>query len=665
MALSTYYLNRKWLDRQRGRANRARYRESGYTQETPSEYFIRKTELLNTVYTLDDSGIILEVMDGAPSTWNTVLTTQSYRNVIEFQAAIRYHEDALMRLDKAERDSLYLAQWQDIVAVERLHEEQIGMVQLPSCFSPVTEGADAANPQLSQLLLLAVPALAHVLAFDTSNPVVQSFRDYFKEIPWKVEASLDWMKSCSFKASPGLDAMLTAPLDALSAHEIMRSDSEANRKIWGPGSVLLQLLAVQDSIGEPWDLNASVKGLGVMWRSFDPIGRAGESRMTTSKFVDWEERFKTTHTVYEPSSALVFYHRAADWTSVSFVPRPAINIQHAGKPIPSARDLPFVGEGSVKRTRDTDIEPPAKRMKDDLQEAQSRIFEQESIIRQKNQRINRLVRDKSILAAKQASVKQQLLAAVLRAEAAEKLSKSEALRMESLISTISRLDGALDGTSHRNIKYEARHVTSAAPTYSTDPTEPKTTFRTRVVEVDHALDHTAQSQYEVWEVATQKIAEIYSKSPLARRDSVEGYSFEADDLWRKYVAYSSDHAADVRLAAAKCIDKKQLVVEGDLGNTELAAMTDAEVEVALWEVVKEMCDDPDGLDPRSLLEDLRAEAVQSLAAHMGSQAFNSLPESRQELLTRVVVAGCCEHKDHNCTRAGVDNAATIALGENA
>jgi hypothetical protein len=59
------------------------------------------------VYTLDDSGIILEVMDGAPSTWNTVLTTQSYRNVIEFQAAIRYHEDALMRLDKAERDSLY------------------------------------------------------------------------------------------------------------------------------------------------------------------------------------------------------------------------------------------------------------------------------------------------------------------------------------------------------------------------------------------------------------------------------------------------------------------------------------------------------------------------------------------------------------------------------
>ncbi|KAJ7364816.1 hypothetical protein DFH08DRAFT_799130 [Mycena albidolilacea] len=120
--------------------------------------------------------------------------------------------------------------WEEIVTVERLHEEQIGMVQLPSCFSPVTEGADTASPQLSQLLLLAVPALAHILAFDTLNPVVQSFRDYFKEIPWKVEALLDWMKSCLFKASPGLDAMLTAPLDALSAHEIMCSDSEAMKR---------------------------------------------------------------------------------------------------------------------------------------------------------------------------------------------------------------------------------------------------------------------------------------------------------------------------------------------------------------------------------------------------------------------------------------------------
>ncbi|KAJ6454793.1 hypothetical protein C8R45DRAFT_1111727 [Mycena sanguinolenta] len=106
-AFSTYFLNRKWLDSQRGRANRASYRDSGHSRETPSEYFIRKTELLNTVYTMDDSEIILEVMEGAPSTWNTILTTQMYRDIVEFQAAICYHEDALMKLDRQERDYGY------------------------------------------------------------------------------------------------------------------------------------------------------------------------------------------------------------------------------------------------------------------------------------------------------------------------------------------------------------------------------------------------------------------------------------------------------------------------------------------------------------------------------------------------------------------------------
>lgn len=99
LAFATYFMNRKWFDKQKGRASRATYREPGYTRETPSEYYICKTDLLNMVFNLDDSEVIMEVMDGAPSTWNTVLTTQLYRDTVDFQSAIRFHEDALMRLD--------------------------------------------------------------------------------------------------------------------------------------------------------------------------------------------------------------------------------------------------------------------------------------------------------------------------------------------------------------------------------------------------------------------------------------------------------------------------------------------------------------------------------------------------------------------------------------
>ncbi|KAF8973601.1 hypothetical protein BDZ97DRAFT_1721219, partial [Flammula alnicola] len=82
-AISGYYMNRRWLDKQKTRALRASYREPQHARETPN-----------------DSELILEVMEGSPANWNTILTTQLYNTSIEFQSAIRFYEDTLMRLDQ-------------------------------------------------------------------------------------------------------------------------------------------------------------------------------------------------------------------------------------------------------------------------------------------------------------------------------------------------------------------------------------------------------------------------------------------------------------------------------------------------------------------------------------------------------------------------------------
>jgi hypothetical protein len=126
-----------------------------------------------------------------------------------------------------------------------------------------------------------------------------------------------------------------------------------------------------------------------------------------------------------------------------------------------------------------------------------------------------------------------------------------------------------DGTSNRNIKYEARHITYTAPTYSTDPNAAQEAVTTRLVEVDHALDHTAQSQFDGWDITNAKIIDVYLNSPLARRDALEGFSYAADDLFRKTVAYNSDHAADVVSVAHKTKDRKLALIEGDLGRPRL------------------------------------------------------------------------------------------------
>jgi hypothetical protein len=220
----------------------------------------------------------------------------------------------------------------------------------------VTEDADTPDEQLSQLLL-AVPKMAQILATDASNPVLQHFVAHFKETPWNVEASLSWMKRCSFLPSPALEQMLVAPLAALSAHDLMRLDSEGSQKVFGPGCVLLQLLAIQHSLGEPWNLNGNtfvhiqsgclvpspppcLQGRNAMWESINPLVRAFESKITTSQLVDWAEQFKAAHTAYDSMSSLVFYRRAMHSDSGAAASMPAIHIVHKGQPILFPSDLP-------------------------------------------------------------------------------------------------------------------------------------------------------------------------------------------------------------------------------------------------------------------------------------------------------------------------------------
>ncbi|KAF8164043.1 hypothetical protein K438DRAFT_1545983, partial [Mycena galopus ATCC 62051] len=243
-----------------------------------------------------------------------------------------------------------------------------------------------------------------------------------------------------------------------------------------------------------------------------------------------------------------------------------------------------------------------------------------------------------------------------------------------------------DGTSDRNIKYEARHITYTAPTYSNDPSAPQEAVATRLVEVDHALDHTAQSQFDGWDITNTKLVDVYINSPLRRRDKLEGYAYEADDLWRKTVAYNSDHAADVVLVAQKTKERKQDVVRG---TTRPSGSGPSHRPTSSSDPSSGLVR-PSGLrsyaPAYASVWNVALQAMQSLARHLGATAFEALPEDRQQILSRMIRAGCCKHKDHNCTKAGMagmqaaweahgftppillankDNAATIALANEA
>lgn len=95
-------MNRQWMDKQKILANKASYRDYQHSRETPSEFFIRKKELLMRVYDYTDTQLIREIMDGTPISWINIVTPHLYADIDEFQEVVRYHENSLLQLSSTQ-----------------------------------------------------------------------------------------------------------------------------------------------------------------------------------------------------------------------------------------------------------------------------------------------------------------------------------------------------------------------------------------------------------------------------------------------------------------------------------------------------------------------------------------------------------------------------------
>ena len=96
--IRSYWMNQSWIEKAQIRANRARYREPSHSTETPTQYVIRKLELIKYVYNYTPSQTMSEILLKAPPMWSTVVNPRNYRDLASFQTAIKYHEELLINL---------------------------------------------------------------------------------------------------------------------------------------------------------------------------------------------------------------------------------------------------------------------------------------------------------------------------------------------------------------------------------------------------------------------------------------------------------------------------------------------------------------------------------------------------------------------------------------
>lgn len=100
-AIGNYWMNHQWVERQKIRANLARFRDSGNSREAPSEYVLRKLDLLRIVYQFTDTEFIQMIMKEAPSSWHSIIQPHNCRDLVEFQNTVRYHDITLIDISTA------------------------------------------------------------------------------------------------------------------------------------------------------------------------------------------------------------------------------------------------------------------------------------------------------------------------------------------------------------------------------------------------------------------------------------------------------------------------------------------------------------------------------------------------------------------------------------
>nr|GAT46804.1 predicted protein [Mycena chlorophos] len=213
-----------------------------------------------------------------------------------------------------------------------------------------------------------------------------------------------------------------------------------------------------------------------------------------------------------------------------------------------------------------------------------------------------------------------------------------------------KIGASSDGTSIKRVTYEARHLRLRVPDYKNPAGKPA--FKTMVLDLDHAHDHTAQTQFEGDMAAGAAITNAYRNSPIY---DAEAAPLDPKDFLRKMRWQNMDHAADGKAKLDLTRAAKLWIVREDLAKEKWAAMEELDRFNAVCAVGDK--DLEKEFSAKVVAEwslDQRKEGREALAIQrIGDTVLKQLPEDQQRDAD-ILFAGCMCHKDLNAFKYAVD-----------
>lgn len=210
-----------------------------------------------------------------------------------------------------------------------------------------------------------------------------------------------------------------------------------------------------------------------------------------------------------------------------------------------------------------------------------------------------------------------------------------------------------DGTTHKKVGYEVRHVHMPVPIYEVDDVN-VAKHRSRLVGVDPAIDHSSQTQADGWVSKLQEKLDVYNQSPLAKRSQ---NALKLADFFACLQGMNSDHAKDQKKLAALLKEIKQTFMHESLGEERLVEMSLPEMQNLLTTANSEKIANAGGPLKWNALSDAEklkadAEMMSAVVLKLGQEAYSKLPENEKRQADFFIWVGCAMHKDLNCVKGG-------------
>lgn len=214
---------------------------------------------------------------------------------------------------------------------------------------------------------------------------------------------------------------------------------------------------------------------------------------------------------------------------------------------------------------------------------------------------------------------------------------------------------SMDGTTHKNINYESRHLNLRVPIYDSEEEEEELyKHHSRLLGVHSAFDHKSESQVAGLMTILTRLAERFSQSPLAMRGKA---SVRVEDILRKMKGMNSDHAEDQKKAFELLRGLKLDMAYETLGAEILLEMELDDLNKTLDDERNEMIHDIGGLEKwHALSPDERkehcGEMFKKLAIDLGKEKYLTIGTEDQHELDLFIWVGCGMHKCSNGGKRG-------------